>query len=92
MSGATQEVRIEPGSRLGAYRESNRPPIRRFTVWRPGDLRFSELREEGGRTVQSVLVTDQTGALYLLEYDMVSGPAGWQINGVTIRRSDDATA
>jgi hypothetical protein len=35
---------------------------------------------------------DQTGALYLLEYEMVSGPAGWQINGVTIRRSDDATA
>ena len=61
-------------------------------VWHPGDLRYSALREERGRTVQSVLVTDQTGALYLLEYEMVPGPEGWQINGGTVRRSDDATA
>jgi hypothetical protein len=61
-------------------------------VWRPGDVRFSSLRQEGGRTVQSVLVTDQAGSLFVLEYEMVPGPNGWQINGVTVRRSDDAAA
>ena len=61
-------------------------------VWRPEDLRFSELREEDGRMVQSVLVTDQAGALYVLEYDMVPGSDGWQINGVTVRLGDDAAA
>ena len=61
-------------------------------VWRPGGLRISELREEGGRTVQGVLATDQAGALYVLEYEMVPGSDGWQINGVTVRRSEDAAA
>ena len=61
-------------------------------VWRPGDVRFSELREKDGRMVQSVKVTDQAGVLYVLEYEMVPGPDGWQINGVTVRRSDDAAA
>jgi len=41
---------------------------------------------------QSVQVTDQAGALFVLEYEMVPGSDGWQINGVTVRRSEDAAA
>ena len=41
---------------------------------------------------QSLQVTDQAGTLYELEYDTVPSSDGWQINGVTVRRSDDAAA
>lgn len=61
-------------------------------VWRPADVRFSGLRQEDGRTVQSVLVTDQEGALYVMDYEMVQGDGGWQIDGVTVRRAGDAGA
>ena len=61
-------------------------------VWRPGSLRFAELREEGGRTVQSVIVTDQAGAPHVLDYEMVPEGGGWQIDGVTVRRPGDAGA
>ena len=60
-------------------------------VWRPESLRFTDLREEGGRTVQSVIVTDQAGALFVLDYEMVPGGGGWQINGVTVRQTGAET-
>ena len=85
-SPAIKEIFGSP-ERFGAMVREGYP-----MVWRPGDLRFRELREEGGRTVQSVLATDQAGALYVLEYEMVPGPEGWQINGVTVRRSNDVAA
>ena len=53
-------------------------------VWRPGEVRFSDLAERGGRTVQRVLVTDAAGALYVLEYEMVEGEQGWRIDGVRV--------
>lgn len=56
-------------------------------VWRPGDVRFSELTDRGGRKVQSVFVTDQDGVPYILDYEMISSEEGWQINGVTVRRT-----
>jgi hypothetical protein len=61
-------------------------------VWRPADVRFSGLRDQGGRTVQDVLVIDQAGALHLLEYEMIETETGWQINGVRVRRAGDAGA
>ena len=51
-------------------------------VWRPGDVRLLELREEGGRILQRVLVVDRQGASFLFDYEMQQGPNGWQINGV----------
>lgn len=57
-------------------------------VWRPGDVRFSELRELGGRKVQSVLITDQSGKLFIVDYEMIETAEGWQINGVTIREAE----
>jgi hypothetical protein len=61
-------------------------------VWRRSGLRFSGLAEREGRLVQGVLVTDQAGALHVLEYEMVPGEAGWQINGVRLLRAGDAGA
>jgi hypothetical protein len=59
-------------------------------VWRPADVRFSGLRDRGGRMVQDVLVIDQAGAPHVLEYEMIETEGGWQINGVRVRRAGDA--
>lgn len=61
-------------------------------VWRPSDVRFSGLSDRDGRMVQSVLVTDEAGVLYIVDYEMVTGDGGWQINGVTVRSTGDAGA
>ncbi len=51
-------------------------------VWRPAEVRYTELRDIAGRTYQKVLIVDQNGALHLLEYEMVEVDGIWQINGV----------
>ena len=61
-------------------------------VWRPGDVRFSGMRDLGGRKVQSVLLTDQAGRLFIADYEMIETPEGWQINGVAIREADGVGA
>jgi hypothetical protein len=61
-------------------------------VWRPAEVRFSGLATREGRTIQSVVVTDRDGALHVLDYEMVEGPDGWRINGVTLRRPGGAGA
>ncbi len=61
-------------------------------VWRPADVQFSELETREGRTVQSVVVRDQAGAIHVLDYDMIATDSGWQINGVMVRRPGDAGA
>lgn len=61
-------------------------------VWRPRDVRFSGVETRDGRTVQSVVVTDQAGAPHVLDYEMIEGEDGWRINGVMLRRPGDAGA
>ena len=61
-------------------------------VWRPGEVRFSDLGERDGRTVQRVLVTDAAGALFVLEYEMVPGEQGWRIDGVRVLQEGAAGA
>ena len=61
-------------------------------VWRPGEVRFSDLDLRDGRTVQRVLVTDGAGALTVLEYDMVEGELGWRIDGVRVLREGEVGA
>jgi hypothetical protein len=61
-------------------------------VWRPGEVRFSDLDLRDGRTVQRVLVTDGAGALTVLEYDMVEGKQGWRIDGVRVLREGEVGA
>lgn len=53
-------------------------------VWHPGEVRFAELEERDGRTLQRVLVTDDAGALHVLEYEMVSVDGAWRIDGVRL--------
>lgn len=51
-------------------------------VWRPGDLKFLELRDEQGLLWQKVMVQDQEGIFFVLDYQMIETPDGWRINGV----------
>lgn len=53
-------------------------------VWRPSDVRYLDLREIEGRLWQKVQVTDAKGDVYLLDYEMIEGDGGWQINGVRL--------
>jgi hypothetical protein len=53
-------------------------------VWRPGQVRYLELRNVAGRLWQRVMVTDQAGRVHMLDYQMIETPEGWQINGVQL--------
>jgi hypothetical protein len=55
-------------------------------VWRSREVRFLDLREEDGRVLQRIAVTDQAGGEHILEYAMIETENGWQINGVTLLR------
>lgn len=61
-------------------------------VWRPADVRFTTLERREDRTVQSLMVIDERGALHVLDYDMVETERGWEIDGVRVRRPNDAGA
>lgn len=56
-------------------------------VWRPADVRYLDLKTEGGFPVQQVLITDEAGATHVLEYQMLQTESGWQIGGVRILRA-----
>jgi hypothetical protein len=53
-------------------------------VWRPADVKYLELRNVAGNLWQRVMVTDQSGTVHMLDYQMVQTPDGWQINGVQL--------
>jgi len=53
-------------------------------VWRPADVTYLELREEGGTFWQRVQITDTDGRTHYLEYRMIETPEGWRISGVQI--------
>lgn len=53
-------------------------------VWRPAAVDFLNLREEGARLVQRVMIRDGSGNLHVLDYEMTQGESGWQINGVRL--------
>jgi len=55
-------------------------------VWHPRDIRFLDAVPSDGRTLQGVLVTDEAGALHILEYEMVPMDDGWRIDGVRLRQ------
>ncbi len=56
-------------------------------VWRPGELRFLELRDIDGMLWQKLMIQDQNGALHILDYQMIPGENGWQINAVQLLRA-----
>ncbi|MEM8742001.1 MAG: DUF4864 domain-containing protein [Pseudomonadota bacterium] len=61
-------------------------------VWRPSEVTMGELRVERGRPVQSVILRDAAGALFIADYEMIQIDGAWRINGVRIRRAPDAGA
>lgn len=61
-------------------------------VWRPGEVRFLELRDINGALWQKVMIRDQRGEFHILDYQMVPGNDGWRINGVQLLRRPDVGA
>ena len=61
-------------------------------VHRPAEYRFLESRARGDATLQRVLVTDATGRIHLLEYEMIETGGQVLINGVRLLRGADAGA
>ena len=61
-------------------------------VWRNRDIEFLDTREMGGALIQDVLIRDEDGVYYELEYEMIPGEDGWKINGVQVRKADEGTA
>ncbi|WP_299649622.1 DUF4864 domain-containing protein [uncultured Tateyamaria sp.] len=53
-------------------------------VWRPADVTYLDLREEGGRYVQTVRIEDAEGAVHFLAYAMIETADGWKIGGVQL--------
>jgi hypothetical protein len=60
-------------------------------VWRPARVDFLGLRNQNGRTVQRVLITDMSGVEHVLDYDMIASENGWVINGVAMLGQPDAS-
>ncbi len=61
-------------------------------VWRPAEVEFLSVEERGSALVQNVMIKDQSGALFILEYEMIQAAEGWLINGVVVKRADDSMA
>lgn len=58
-------------------------------VWRPAEVRFLELRESTGALWQKVQITDRSGAIHFLDYQMIPFESGWRINAVQILDAPD---
>jgi len=53
-------------------------------VWTNTGAEFLELRDEGGRLWQKILLRDATGGRHVLDYAMIETAEGWKINGVVL--------
>ena len=61
-------------------------------VYRPADVQMQDLRDVAGNLWQRVRITDQAGAGWVLDYQMVETAEGWQINAVQIMPAPDVGA
>ena len=61
-------------------------------VWRPNEVRYLELREEGGVYFQKVEIVDSDGVSHLLVYQMVRVGSDFRINGVQLLESTGSSA
>ncbi|MEM8655726.1 MAG: DUF4864 domain-containing protein [Pseudomonadota bacterium] len=61
-------------------------------VWRPADVTYLDLREEGGRYVQTVRIEDAEGATHFLAYAMIETGEGWKIAGVQVLEAPGVSA
>ncbi|MBY6115157.1 DUF4864 domain-containing protein [Mameliella alba] len=53
-------------------------------VWRPSDVRFGTLRQLDGGLWQQVLIQDESGASFIVEYRMEQVGGDWRISGVRV--------
>lgn len=53
-------------------------------VWDNSDVRFLDRDEFDSRTRQEVQIQGPDGLFYILDYQMIETPDGWQINGVQV--------
>ncbi|KUP90617.1 DUF4864 domain-containing protein [Tritonibacter horizontis] len=53
-------------------------------VWRPAEVQYLDLREIAGKLWQRVMMTDKSGGVHLLDYQMVNSGTGWKINAVQL--------
>lgn len=53
-------------------------------VHRPEEVVFLEFRQEAGSLWQKVLVTDQSGVVHVLDYEMIPTESGWRIGAVLL--------
>lgn len=61
-------------------------------VWRPADVTYLDLRQEGGRYVQTVRIEDAQGVVHFLAYAMIETADGWKIGGVQILEAPGVNA
>lgn len=61
-------------------------------VWRPSEVTYLNLREDGGVYWQTVRIVDTKGMVHLLEYRMLNTDAGWKINGVRLLENAGVSA
>ncbi|MFD1511544.1 DUF4864 domain-containing protein [Lacimonas salitolerans] len=60
-------------------------------VWRPAEVRYLDLRKVAGNLWQRVQITDEQGAVHMLDYQMIQTENGWQINGVQLLEAPGTT-
>lgn len=53
-------------------------------VWDNSDVRFLDRSEFDNVTRQEVQIQGPDGLFYILDYQMIETPNGWQINGVQV--------
>jgi len=53
-------------------------------VWRPAEVQYGAAEERGARVMQRVIITDASGRLHTLLYEMVPAGDTWRIGGVQI--------
>ncbi|MCF2870879.1 DUF4864 domain-containing protein [Octadecabacter sp. G9-8] len=53
-------------------------------VWDNSDVRFLDRTDMTNTTRQEVQIQGPDGLFYILDYQMIETPEGWQINGVQV--------
>lgn len=61
-------------------------------VWANRSAEFLEIEDRGGALHQRVLVRDEQGAGWLLDYEMVEVEGRWLINGVFVQPAPELAA
>jgi Domain of unknown function (DUF4864) len=61
-------------------------------VWRPAAVKYLDLRQGPDGMYQKVAITDQAGALHVLEYQMIPDGSGWVIGGVQVLQQPEVGA